>query len=259
MNIEEYISSGILEAYVLGELSDAERAQVEKNLALYPALREELAQIEATQELFLMQAAITPRAAVKSAIMDTIHTAPASSDTLVIQLQRWRYMAAASVALFLVSSFLAFTYWSRWKSSEENLTELIAQNQRIAQDYNQVNNRLDKIESDLKIKNNPDFKRVVLKGTDNAPDAIAYVYFNPGTQEVYLDIANMRKLAEENQYQLWAIVDGKPVDAGVFDLASGLLKMKDMGANAAAFAVTVEPRGGKPSPSLETLQVIGNI
>ena len=50
MNVEAYISSGILEAYALGELTGQERAEVEKNLALYPALRKELALIEETQE-----------------------------------------------------------------------------------------------------------------------------------------------------------------------------------------------------------------
>jgi len=30
-------------------------------------------------------------------------------------------------------------------------------------------------------------------------------------------------------------------------------------AGAAAFAVTVEPRGGKDSPSLETMRVVGSV
>ena len=46
---------------------------------------------------------------------------------------------------------------------------------------------------------------------------------------------------------------------GVFDENfSGLLKMKNV-SGAQAFAVTIEPRGGKETPSLETMQVIGNI
>jgi anti-sigma-K factor RskA len=89
---------------------------------------------------------------------------------------------------------------------------------------------------------------------------MAYVYWNESTEEVYLSIQNMRTLAQENQYQLWAIIDGKPVDAGVFDTnLAGLLKMKAIGNGAAAFAVTVEPRGGKASPTLETMQVVGNV
>ena len=50
MNIEEYISSGILEAYVLGELIGPEMAEVQRNINLYPALRAELVKIEETQE-----------------------------------------------------------------------------------------------------------------------------------------------------------------------------------------------------------------
>lgn len=41
------------------------------------------------------------------------------------------------------------------------------------------------------------------------------------------------------------MADGKPVDAGVFDMntTTGLLRMKEM-KGATAFAVTIEPRGG---------------
>ena len=40
---------------------------------------------------------------------------------------------------------------------------------------------------------------------------------------------------------------------------AGLLKMKDIGIGAGAFAVTIEPRGGKTSPTLETMQVVGTV
>ncbi|HEY4654886.1 MAG TPA: anti-sigma factor, partial [Cyclobacteriaceae bacterium] len=64
---------------------------------------------------------------------------------------------------------------------------------------------------------------------------------------------------ENSQYQLWGIVDGKPVDAGVFDSdADGLIPMQRI-RGASAFAVTIEPRGGNQQPTLSTLQVIGNV
>jgi anti-sigma-K factor RskA len=136
----------------------------------------------------------------------------------------------------------------------------VAQNQRIGQEYNQVNERLNKIETDLKVMDDPDFKRVVMKGTPNSPQSLASVYWNENSKEVYLSIQNMKELARENQYQLWAIIDGKPVDAGVFDgNVAGLLKMKNIGTGAVTFAVTIESRGGKPSPNLQTMQVAGNV
>jgi anti-sigma-K factor RskA len=263
LNIEEYISSGILEAYALGELTAAERAEVEKNLAQHPQLKKELARIEEAQEAFLMQAAVKPASSVKEKLFAKIDaprgkvvsmTEPASSAVNI-----WKYAAAASVAIALMTSYLAYNYYSKWRTTENDLNDLVAQNQQMARDYNTVNQRLDKIENDIQVIDNPAFTRVIMKGTEKAPDAMAYVYWNASTQEVYLSLQNMKELAQENQYQLWAIVDGKPVDAGVFDgQVAGLLKMKDL-TGAAAFAVTIEPRGGKPAPSLETMQVIGNV
>jgi anti-sigma-K factor RskA len=264
VNTHEYISSGVLEAYALGELSEQERSEVEHHLASHPELRTELDQIEQVQEKLLQRMAVQPRDAVKTQLFARIDgQAPAgkvvsmpSSDTTM-----WKFAAAASVTVALVTSYLAYNYYDKWKSSQSELTELMAQNERVASDYNQVNQRLDKIESDIHIIHNPAFKRVALKGTPNAPASLAYVYWNEDTREVYLSLQEMKQLAQENQYQLWAIIDGKPVDAGVFDagIPGGLLKMKEIGTGATLFAVTVEPRGGKPTPTLETMQVAGPV
>jgi anti-sigma-K factor RskA len=264
VNVEAYISSGILEAYVLGELSDQERADVEKNLKQYPEIRKELIQIEEAQERLLMEAAIQPRAAVKESLFAKIDAQKPPARLVKLSQDRgiafWKYAAAAAVTVALITSYLAYDYWSKWKKTENNLSELIAQNQRVAEDYNKVNQRLDQIESDLRILNNPDFNRVVMKGTPNAPGALASVYWNESTSEVYLSIQDMKQLAQVNQYQLWAIIDGRPVDAGVFDSDFvGLLKMKDIAPGASTFAVTIEPRGGKASPTLETMQAAGNV
>lgn len=259
MNIEEYISSGVLEAYALGELSAAERAAVEKNLVQYPELRAEFARIEEAQKQLLMKAAMRPRASVKTDLFNKIEGNKPEAKVVVMPSPIWKYAAAASIAIALVASYLAYEYYGRWKASEENLTALIAQNRQIAQDYNTVNQRLDKMQSDMHVIGSPDFKRVMMNGTDNAPDSKAHVYWNEKTREVYLHIENMKTLAQENQYQLWAMVDGKPVDAGVFDINSnGLQRMKNI-AGAGKFAVTIEPRGGRPVPTLSQLQVLGDV
>lgn len=264
MNVEEYISTGILEAYALGELPPREAEEVEKNLLLYPALREELALIEKTQEEMCLRAAIAPPPSIKNKILEATQPkgkvvpleSPAESETVL----RWKYAAAASIGIALFTSYMAYSYWTKWRNSQNELTTLIAQNQQIAQDYNKVNFRLDQMEEDLKVIGNPAFERVIMKGTPNAPQALASVYWNRQTEEVFVSIQNMRTLSKEKQYQLWAIIDGKPVDAGVFDgNLAGLVKMKNIGKGAVTFAVTIEEAGGKPTPSLETMQVAGNV
>jgi anti-sigma-K factor RskA len=64
-----------------------------------------------------------------------------------------------------------------------------------------------------------------------------------------------------HQYQLWALVNGKPVDLGVFDAETkliGLQQMKNI-ATAQTFAVTLEPRGGSINPTMAQLIAVGNV
>lgn len=258
MNIKEYISSGILEAYALGEITPVERIEVENNLKQYPELKAELALVEKTIEALAMKGAIRPNALVKKAVMENAN----AGETKVIPIQSapvWRYAAAASIVIALITSYLAYHYYDKWETTSLALVNLRAQNQQIAQDYNVVNEKLDKIQNDFSIIENTTFTKVVMKGTANAPEALASVYWNSSTQEVYLSIQNLKELSKENQFQLWAIVDGKPVDAGIFDAESnGLLKMNSV-SGAVAFAVTIEPRGGRTTPTMESMQVMGTL
>ncbi|MEJ1241260.1 anti-sigma factor [Chryseolinea sp. T2] len=262
MNIEAYIASGVLEAYVQGQLSAAEIAEVEQNLVRYPQLRSELKAIEDTHEALLQQMAIQPKPSTRQKLLTQIQK-PSTGKIVPLKSEEvinYRWVAAAAVFIALVASWFAFDYRGKWKDSQRELTDLIAQNQQVADNYNTVNERLDRLETDIKIINNPAFRRVVLKGTEQAPSALASVYWNETSKEVYLSIQEMKELSAENQYQLWAIIDGKPVDAGVFDLTKGrLLRMKDVKPGATTFAVTIEPKGGKTAPTLQTMQVAGNV
>jgi anti-sigma-K factor RskA len=255
MNLEAYIASGILEAYVLGELSVREREQVELQLENHPALRDEVQRIEKTFEQLALKTAVTPPSAVKTKLLSSVNlklTPPSAKANNV-----WQWLAAASIVIACGFALLAYTYYSQWNSASQQLADLELQNQQIAQSMNTVNLELSKIQADVAVLDNPQFARVTLAGTDQAPDAYATVYWNKSTAEVYLRIQNLKALTEENQFQLWALIDGKPVDMGVFDHDKGLIKMKTT-LTADAFAVTIEKRGGSLVPALNTLQVMGS-
>jgi anti-sigma-K factor RskA len=261
LNIQEYISSGVIEAYLLGNLSQAEQEAFENHLSAYPELKKELHLAETTLEKLVMAGARAPRVSLKEQIRQKALARQPEGSVVPLRnpVRYWQWAAAASVAFALLTSLLAYTYRQRWVETRASLDNLIAQNQQIAQNYNVVNERLTKIQNDFAIIENSAFQKVVMKGTEQAPAALASVYWNPATEEVYLSIQQLKSLAAENQFQLWAVVDGKPVDAGVFDAGiEGLLKMKNI-SGAVAFAVTIEPRGGKPAPTLETMQVMGAV
>lgn len=273
MEIQAYISSGILESYVLGELSAAEAHEVEEMAARYPQVGEELSLIEATLAGLAQAAAVTPRAGLKASILDRVApplAAPApaaipAQETPVRPLQTpaaqkpqpQRWLMAASIGLALISSLAAAYFWSRWQQTEEQLASLAAQNTLLVQHVSTLENRAEGMQQSLTVLTNPSYRTVKMAGLTPAPDALAVVYWNPATEEVYLHAGSLPTPPTDKQYQLWAIVDGKPVDAGVFDTSGQQLqKMKAIN-NASAFAVTLEPKGGSPSPTMEQMYVMG--
>ena len=100
---------------------------------------------------------------------------------------------------------------------------------------------------------------VNMVGTEKAPASSANVYWDSTSQNVYLVVKNMPKLASDKQYQLWALIDGQPKDLGLFDVQDEnklILKMNNT-QKADAFAITIETRGNKGGPTLEQLQTMG--
>lgn len=273
MDIKAYIASGILEAYALDDLPQKEREVVEAMLAKYPELKQELTAIEEGLEALAMETAIAPPADLRenlfAALENEVTTAAAAAaapkpeaKVMPIAPEKsylWNYIAVASISIALVSSFMAYDFYSRWKQSQSAYADIINSNELLANQNNRVNNRLDQIEQDFKVLVNPDFGRVDMASVVEGQSFAASVYWNKKTEEAYLSIQELRTLTAQQQYQLWAIVDGKPVDLGVFDITEGALtKMKSI-ANAAMFAVTIEPKGGSVNPTLDAMQVAGNV
>ena len=94
----------------------------------------------------------------------------------------------------------------------------------------------------------PHVKMANMKGMDPAPEANATVYWDSLSKDVYLLIHNLPLPASDKQYQLWALLDGKPIDLGVIpnevfvERKRLLLTMKNT-IGAQAFAITLEKNG----------------
>ncbi len=117
------------------------------------------------------------------------------------------------------------------------------------------------MDHELNIFRDPSFKLLKLKGTPKSPASALTVAWSSAKKQVMIDMANANMPAndKDHQYQLWALVGGKPVDLGVFDADTTSKDMKVMKsiASADAFAVTLEPRGGSQNPTMDQMVVIG--
>lgn len=266
MTARELIDSGLLEAYVIGQADAQESALVERMRASDAAVREELERIEEGLELFALKSALPPPASTRAKVMERISAPRSAHAPIVRELPvtrsapaSWSWLAAASVVALLLSATGNFMLWRELRSTRTELARLETEHEVLAQDLHVQRTSYQHSQEQLAVVMDPRTDLVALSGTANAAGAKARVYWDHGANRVFLDVLNLPDPPAGKQYQLWALVDGTPVDAGVFDMsadAQGLQRMKDI-TRAQAFAVTLEKTGGSPTPDLEALVLMG--
>lgn len=264
MDIKEYIESGLLEAFVLGELNDAESADVLSMAAKYPEIQEAINHIENTLEQTAMAAAIAPPAALRAKVLASLQstTDSASTPLKITKKPTFSFWAAASIALLSISLGANLWLYISLGKEKEKVASLFAEQQSLVANVKKQEAGFTALSQKLKLLENPDIAQLSLAGTDNMPYASAKVYFNKKTGDAYLDIDKIAATAPGTEYQLWVLVDGKPVDMGTFSEkdASNIRKMKtllNLNGKAEAFAVTIEKAGGSISPTLEKMILLG--
>jgi len=270
VDIKAYISSGILESYVLGDLSAAEQKAVESMVQLHPEIKAELEVIEIQFESMAMDQAISPTLSfdqIATKLESSISTANISETNSsksklakTVDISKYRMISMAASVAALIFGGLALHFYTKYQTAEQDLLAIRQTQEEYASNYQVIKNDLDQLQSDVTVMTDRSYSRIALAGTDNAPDAMAYVYWNNESKDVQLSISKLKQLSDDQQYQLWTIVDGKPVDQGVFNWDDkGLIALKSATGNVAAFAVTIEPKGGSTSPTLSTMQVLGEV
>ena len=240
--LKTYLESGILEQYVLGDLSKEEMIAVEKNALRYPEIRTEISEIGNALLCYAKSNSIEPSAAIRNRILNSLDNS--DQDIQVSRLNPstaspkssafYKYAFAASLAFLFLSIILL------------------------------IDSELTDTRNALQFHQNPAaYKLVSLKGSAKAPSASMLLAFNAEKEELMIDLSslNMPTNDQKHQYQLWAMVDGKPVDLGVFDSEGGSIGMKKMKSvkNAQSFAVTLELRGGSVNPTMDQMMAFGSI
>ncbi|NML41682.1 anti-sigma factor [Chitinophaga sp. G-6-1-13] len=288
MDAQFIISSGLIELYTAGLTSEKESQELEAAMRQYPEVAAAVATCQRNLEEYVKLQSISPPESIKIRLLNLINTDPLTMDTAttnasIPQLTKtspmeqtnvlsvpetkgvsWKWIAAAAAVLLIGSVILNFFYFNRWKEFREYKDKyqslLLSQNSIISK-TNEYKTRLEQLSESMGIMENPKVMKVAMPGTPAFPTAVATVFWNQDNKQVYLKVNNLPEPAADKQYQLWAIVDGKPVDMGVFemgDTASLLQKMKITG-KAQMFAVTLEKKGGAVSPTMEQMYVAGKI
>ena len=270
-DIKAYIESGILELYVLGDVTHEEKLQVEAMAAQHPAIKAELEEIERSLESYANANAVQPAENLRDKVLNSLVTNLADDrifntkedqkpEAKIVEMTSprqviiYKYAFAACFVLLIVSVAALINAYRQIDQSNTLIASLQSQNQRIA-------NRVNFVEGEIGILHDSTYKLLRMAGTAKSPSSGLTVAWSPVKKKVWIDMsnANMPLNDKDHQYQLWALVGGKPVSLGVFDADTTSKDMKEMEsiASADAFAVTPEKRGGSPTPTPDEMMVLG--
>lgn len=269
MDVKEYIESGILEQYVLGEVNDQERREVDCLSKIYPEIKTALSQCEEDFESLARKNAVAPPTDLKSRIMTELqnHTQEVEEDpiaTLSIQNSNntskkstWPVIWAAAASLSLIIVFWQYLQIEKMQVAveefEEGRDQLLANNEYLR-------GEVEFLTEDVQQTFDPSYSKVVLDPTEGRKGTSLSMIWQPETGKVKINLATLPELPEDRQYQLWVWKEGVPKDMGILpkDFSDVYLTDK-LALEGDAFAITIEPLGGLPDPSLDQIAFYGNV
>lgn len=278
MNIQDYIESGILEAYALGTLSPEERGEVEANILLHPELAEEIANIEMAMQHFSEANAQEPPAFMQEQIWSAIkNDEPAihassngiDSDTPKVvpftpaasRPVTWQWAAAVIFLLAsLTGNIILLNQRNALKEQQVALQkniDTIQQKQALLAQKLEQNEKLSDMMAD------PSMQTVVMHSMQKGHPMAATVYWSKDKGEAFLAIQKLPMPPKGMQYQMWVLQGGKPVDLGVLPNqmveSENMEKLPKQVMEGEAFAISLEKEGGSPTPTMENIYVLGKV
>ncbi|ULQ51202.1 anti-sigma factor [Flavihumibacter fluvii] len=271
MNVQDYIESGSIESCMLQLASEREQRELDRLCAEYPEIQAARDAFEASLERAALEGAVAPPAFIRDAALSVIHDtaqpAKKSTDRLIrddgqatVRRFNWTKLAIAASLLLLAGSTALNVYlYNQFKTSQELYSSLLARQQEMANSNKAIQVRLSLAEKEMEMMKDPNMLLVKM-GDVNNTNSMGTVYWDARSKNVYLLVNHLPKPQAGQQYQLWAMVDGKPVDAGMVEMDSNkaLLPMKNI-PKAEAFAITLEKAGGSPTPTLTAMYVMGKV
>jgi hypothetical protein len=152
---------------------------------------------------------------------------------------------AASLLLLILSAGIGYNFYQKNQQLQSEITTMRTQTRQQEGLVRQI-------------LNDSNHHSLALKGSEKLPlkmpKAEIRVFWNAQTKQVYVSVTQLPEVEEDQQYQLWALKNDQPIDAGVFQAqAAGVVQSLKTITAADKWAVTIEPKGGSLQPHLDKL------
>lgn len=263
----------------MGLLPEEEATKMEQLILLFPELKAEADRISEALEALAMQSTLAPRPSAKEKIFERLSSLQDSSENnatgapvrhlphvktedsqapvIPIKKRRQNYLLVASVGGLLLSIATIFFLVSENRNKQRDVAALEQRIRRAEQNNTTLQQQQLAYEQTLQLIQDENVDAITLQAVPGKPVASAKVFWNQQSKEVFVMNVSLPQAPAGKQYQLWAIVNGQPVNAGL--LTNGNNQPQKMTAfeKADAFAITLENRGGSTVPTLDQMYVMG--
>ena len=281
-NLKAYIESGVLELYVLGDLTPEETLRVEEIASQNQEIRDEIAAIELAMENYAMLNAIEPSIDLETKIfeklglnnhLETAEITPVvENEPRVVRLdssdgkiRTLRFALVACIALLIISTAALFITYNKLNTAHDQIATLNLDKEKFAGLASQLEFENKGLDNMVAMSDSKEWATIKMAGQAFSPKSKMNVYWNKKDKSVLINYVAMDlpKADQQHEYQLWALVNGKPISLGVFgktdSTANEALKNMQAIQEAQAFAVTLEPKGGSVNPTMDKLTVMGGV
>jgi len=256
LNIKEYISSGILELYVLGQLSLEEQREVEDMQAKHEEIRREIHEISLSMEKYAQLSGIKPPENVATQLFENLPGKTPNKQQTTGEnnsssgVNTWKI----SSILFALSALVGFMMYFQQKSDYHIIEKKLDKQQKFCDSITSSREAQYAILNQI---NNPGNKIINLTPTASFEKVVVYLHHNSENKKNFLQLVNLPDINQNQAYQLWSLKEGQaPQPLDVFVNKNTIIPVNFVD-NTATYAITIEDKNGSLVPSLD--QLIGTM
>ena len=247
--IKEFLNSGLLDRYVVGEVTPSEIKTVEYYIDTYPEIKDEYDFLQDSLEIISMSNPVKSPKNQLSNILNSLDHAPVITLTKTTKQFSW-FTLAASVAAVILGCTTSMLLHQNQELHRENQV-VVEEIFDLRSDIDQNNKMLENLNNKFLKLNNPETEKYVLRGNARAKNLKTVAYINPVDKSSLIDVVSLPELPKEQCYQMWVELQDKMVSLGILDESDRKLRQVPYMEDALGLSITIEPKGGNNNASVE--------
>jgi hypothetical protein len=240
--LHTFFQSGLLDRYILDEITASERLKVEHYIDTYPEVEREYQRLQSNLEIIARATAVEAPKFVLDNVLNTIE----GDKTPVIKLEKsnrntpWYSIAASVIALLFAGGYVLKTQQNQDLRKENQV--VVDEIFDLRSDIEENNKRLDNLMHEFMKLNNPETEKYVFRGNDRAKDLKTVAYINPVDETSLIDVVSLPQLPEDQTYQLWAEMQDRMINLGILDASQKKLQSVPYVKDALALSITIQDK-----------------